>query len=64
MGLINQGVEAMKLKVVHEGFQANTLPDPQELAAARALGKNWQGRIEDLGNSGRGEGPRPTDNPP
>ena len=39
VGLINQELEAMKLKVVHEGFQVKYVPDPQELAAARALGE-------------------------
>jgi len=39
VGLINQELEAMKMKVVHEGFQVKYIPDPQELAAARALGE-------------------------
>ena len=39
VALINQELEAMKLNVVHEGFQVKYVPDPQELAAARALGK-------------------------
>jgi len=39
VGLINQELEAMKLKVVHEGFQVKYIPDPEELAAARALGE-------------------------
>ena len=38
-GLINQELEAMKLKVVHEGFRVVYVPDPEELAAARALGE-------------------------
>jgi len=37
--LINQELQAMKLKVVHEGFQCKYIPDPEELAAARALGE-------------------------
>jgi flavorubredoxin len=37
--LINQEMEAMKLKVVHEGFRCKYIPDPEELAAARALGE-------------------------
>jgi len=36
--LINQELEAMKLKVVHEGFQCQYIPTPEDLAAARALG--------------------------
>ena len=39
VALINQELEAMKLNVVHEGFQVKYVPDPQELAAARALGE-------------------------
>jgi flavorubredoxin len=39
VGLINQELEAMKMKVVHEGFQVKYIPDPEELAAARALGE-------------------------
>jgi flavorubredoxin len=37
--LINQELEAMKLKVAHEGFRCKYIPDPEELHAARALGK-------------------------
>ncbi|MHB8068482.1 MAG: FprA family A-type flavoprotein [Desulfobaccales bacterium] len=37
--LINQELEAMKLKLVHEGFKVKYIPDPEELAAARKLGK-------------------------
>ncbi len=37
--LITQELEAMKLKVVHEGFKVKYIPDPEELAAARALGE-------------------------
>lgn len=36
--LINQELEAMKLKVVHDGFKVRYIPDPEELAAAQALG--------------------------
>jgi len=36
--LINQELEAMKLKIVHEGFQCQYIPTPDDLAAARALG--------------------------
>jgi flavorubredoxin len=36
--LINQELEAMKLPVAHPGFQVKYIPDPEELAAARALG--------------------------
>jgi flavorubredoxin len=39
VGLINQELTAMKMKVVHEGFQVKYIPDPEELAAARALGE-------------------------
>jgi len=38
VGLINQEIEAMKLKLAHEGFKVKYIPDPHELAAARALG--------------------------
>jgi flavorubredoxin len=37
--LINQELEAMKLKVVHEGLRCKYIPDPKELNAARALGE-------------------------
>jgi flavorubredoxin len=37
--LITQELTAMKLKVVHEGFKVKYIPDPEELAAARALGE-------------------------
>jgi len=37
--LINQELEAMKLKIVHEGFKVKYIPDPEELAAARKLGE-------------------------
>ncbi len=37
--LINQELEAMKLRVVHEGLRVKYIPDPEELAAARSLGK-------------------------
>jgi flavorubredoxin len=36
--LINQELEAMKLKVVHEGFQCQYIPTSEDLAKARALG--------------------------
>ncbi len=36
--LMSQELEAMKLKVVHEGFRCRYIPDPEELAAARTLG--------------------------
>jgi flavorubredoxin len=39
VALINQELEAMKLKVVHEGFKVKYIPDPEDLAAARALGE-------------------------
>jgi flavorubredoxin len=39
VGLINQEIEAMKLKLAHEGFKVKYIPDPEELAAARALGE-------------------------
>ena len=39
VGLITKELEAMKLKVVHEGFKVKYIPDPEELAAARALGE-------------------------
>jgi flavorubredoxin len=39
VGLINQEIQAMKLKVVHDGFKVKYIPDPEELAAARALGE-------------------------
>jgi flavorubredoxin len=35
--LINQELEAMKLKLVHEGLRIKYIPDPEELAAARKL---------------------------
>jgi flavorubredoxin len=38
VGLINQEIEAMKLKLAHEGFKVKYIPDPEELTAARALG--------------------------
>ncbi|MEW6660417.1 MAG: FprA family A-type flavoprotein [Thermodesulfobacteriota bacterium] len=37
--LINQELEAMKLKIAHEGFKVKYIPDPEELAAARKLGE-------------------------
>jgi len=37
--LITQELEAMKLKLVHEGFKVKYIPDPAELAAARSLGE-------------------------
>jgi flavorubredoxin len=37
--LITKELEAMKLKVAHEGFKVKYIPDPEELAAARALGE-------------------------
>ncbi len=37
--LINLELEAMKLKMAHEGFQVKYIPDPEELAAARKLGE-------------------------
>jgi flavorubredoxin len=39
VGLINQEIEAMKLKLAHEGFKVKYIPDPEELAAARSLGE-------------------------
>jgi flavorubredoxin len=39
VGLINQELQAMKLKMVHEGFQVKYIPDPEELNAARKLGE-------------------------
>jgi flavorubredoxin len=39
VGLITQELQAMKLNVVHEGFQVKYVPDPGELAAARKLGE-------------------------
>lgn len=39
VGLINQEIQAMKLKLAHEGFRVTYIPDPEELAAARALGE-------------------------
>ncbi|MGB8990731.1 MAG: FprA family A-type flavoprotein [Desulfobaccales bacterium] len=39
VGLINQEIEAMKLKLAHDGFKVKYIPDPEELAAARALGE-------------------------
>ena len=38
VGLINQEIEAMKLKLAHDGFKVKYIPDPEELAAARSLG--------------------------
>ncbi|MDI6853888.1 MAG: FprA family A-type flavoprotein [Deltaproteobacteria bacterium] len=38
VGLINKELEAMQLRLVHEGFQVKYIPDPEELAAAKALG--------------------------
>jgi flavorubredoxin len=37
VGLMNQSLEAMKMKLVHEGLQCKYIPTPQELAEARAL---------------------------
>ena len=37
--LINQELEAMKLKLAHAGFKVKFIPDPEELAAARKLGE-------------------------
>jgi flavorubredoxin len=39
VGLINQELQAMKLKLAHEGFKVRYIPDPEELTAARALGE-------------------------
>ena len=39
VGLITKELEAMKLKVVHEGFKVKYIPDAAELAAARTLGE-------------------------
>jgi flavorubredoxin len=39
VGLITKELEAMKLKVVHEGFKVKYIPEAAELAAARALGE-------------------------
>jgi len=38
VGLISKELEAMQLKLAHPGFQVKFIPDPEELAAARALG--------------------------
>lgn len=38
VSLINKELEEMKFKVVHDGFQVKYVPDPEELAQARALG--------------------------
>ncbi len=38
VGLINKELEAMQLRLVHEGYQVKYIPDPQELAAGRTLG--------------------------
>jgi flavorubredoxin len=37
VGLLNQALEAMKMKLVHEGLQCKYIPTPQELTDARAL---------------------------
>lgn len=37
VGLINQELAAMQLRLVHDGFQVKYIPDPEELDAARAL---------------------------
>jgi flavorubredoxin len=39
VGLIIQEIEAMKLKLAHEGFKVKYIPDAEELAAARVLGE-------------------------
>jgi flavorubredoxin len=39
VGLVNKELEAMQLKLVHDGFQVKYIPDPEELAQARALGE-------------------------
>ena len=39
VGLITKELEAMKLKVVHEGFRVKYIPEAEELAAARTLGE-------------------------
>ncbi|MBW1990803.1 MAG: FprA family A-type flavoprotein [Deltaproteobacteria bacterium] len=39
VSLINRELEAMQLRVVHEGFQVRYIPDPEELDRARALGE-------------------------
>ncbi len=38
VGQITKELEAMQLKVAHQGFQVKYIPDPEELVAARALG--------------------------
>jgi|UniRef100_A0A7C3WN57 flavorubredoxin len=38
VSLINKELEDMRLRVVHEGFAVKYIPDPEELARARALG--------------------------
>jgi flavorubredoxin len=38
VGLINKELEAMQLRLAHEGFQVKYIPDADELAAAKALG--------------------------
>ncbi len=37
--LINKELEAMKLRMAHEGFKVKYVPDPGDLVAARALGE-------------------------
>lgn len=37
VGLVNKELEAMQMKLVHDGLQVKYVPDPQELAQARAL---------------------------
>jgi flavorubredoxin len=39
VGLINQEIQAMKLKLAHDGFKVKYIPDPEELTAARTLGE-------------------------
>jgi len=46
-----QELEAMKLKVVHEGFKVKYIPDPEELAAARALGEKLAQEVGLLGDA-------------
>jgi flavorubredoxin len=37
VGLVNKELEAMQLQLVHQGLQVKYVPDPEELAGARAL---------------------------
>ncbi len=37
VGLVNKELEAMQMKMVHDGLQVKYIPDPEELAQTRAL---------------------------